>query len=66
MGHIEKNGSRLQKLVTLEENGSHLEKMCHTHKNASLLLKWVTVAKIGQTLLHLEKRVTLPETGQSY
>ena len=62
MGHIEKtdhtckNWSHLKKMDHIWRNVSHLQ-------NASLFQKWVTLAKIGQTLLHLEKRVTLPETG---
>ena len=58
MGHTWKNGSQLEKWVTLVKtgrtckNGSHLEKrvtlvkMGHTLKNGRTLKKWATLRKM--------------------
>ena len=48
MGHTWKNGSHLEKLVTLEKWVT-VRKMGHTWKNGSHLEKWVTVRKMGRT-----------------
>ena len=79
MGHTWKNGSHLQKLVTLRKKRTrseksvtlrklgHIGRMGHTWKNWSNLEKiGFTLAKNGshvQTLVTLGKKVTLKTKG---
>ena len=75
MGHTWKNGSHLEKQVTLGKMGQNLlkwitfRKVGHTWNNGSQWMKWFTFGKVGQTWSngsHLEERVTLEKNWVTF